>query len=582
MVSKLLTLSLAQGQNHTTGECCLSLHPMIRDWLQSRIAESDRSVYVVEAINLLANYIDANVQESSLREARGILGHLDACMSSQSKLKIASCRLGFGHLRKHGLIFSSFYMSHGRYREAVEGLQAVLEHDIQVYGQKHAHTFRTVRQLADALVHGGQYHKAHDMLSKAFNDSKDVADLETLHIVSAMAGVLAKLDRQVEAEKCYEAALTGHKLRKDSAKTREVYLLYERLAEVKQYLGKHGEAEGLYLEAHKGHEQYCAYDEDATLDMLRTAGGLANLHRTLGRYAEAEVSYREAWQGYKMYHGVDYPKTLVMLTNLAISCRNQGKFEDADNYFHESVRVFQKSLGPDHPDSLRALMNLSISMDKQGHYKEAESKYWEILKGREKKLGLNHPHTRRTLERLAHMLWMQGNYDKAESLVRKVLTKAGRSFDQSQPSSSTNKYRFPALIALYTEARQRDQSKLAPDHVDALETCECLRLVYSEQGEYEKAKELADQIQAARKITEPTYKQGKPDDVRKPSTSELDQHDLERSTKNGIIRSPMQEFLRHCENNHPGTWPVLLLLLGLLFWSSRSYWLNPSNSTNET
>lgn len=73
-----------------------------------------------------------------------------------------------------------------------------------------------------------------------------------------------------------------------------------------------------------------------------------------------------------MYHGADHPMTLFMLTNLAISCRNQGKFEDADNYFEEWVKVFQKSLGPNHPDSLRALMNLSISMGKQSHHKKAE------------------------------------------------------------------------------------------------------------------------------------------------------------------------------------------------------------------
>ncbi|KAL9044634.1 MAG: hypothetical protein Q9214_002240 [Letrouitia sp. 1 TL-2023] len=261
-----------------------------------------------------------------------------------------------------------------------------------------------------------------------------------------------------------------------------------------------------------------------------------------------------------MYHGADHPKTLFMLTNLAISCRNQGRFEDAGNYLEESVKVFQKSLGPDHPDSLRALMNLSISIDKQGHHKKAEIKYWEVLKGREKKLGLNHPHTHRTLERLAHMLWMQGYHDKAETVVRKILTKAGHSFNESQPVSTDNS-RFPALIALYTEARQRDQSKLAPHNVDALETCECLRLVYTEQSEHEKATELADQIQAARKLTEPANEQGKPD-----------------ATPNGIVTS----ILRRFQNSLSGTRPGLLLLLGLLAWSTRFYWLKPSNGKNDT
>ena len=577
MIAKLLTLSLAQGRNEENGGCCLSLHPMIKDWLQSRIKESDRSVYIMETINLLANYIDAKVHERSLQDARGLLGHLDACMSSHSRLKTAACRLGSGNFRKHAFTFSSFYMSHGRYREAEEGLQAVLEHDTEAYGEKHTHTFRTIRHLANALVHGGKYHKAYEMLNKAFNHSKDVADVETLHILVALAGVLTKLDRQDEAERCYEAALKGHALQKGSVEPREIFLLYERLAEVKRYLGKHGEAESLYMEAHRGYEEDCAYDEDATFDMLRTAGGLADLLRIHSRYAEAEKSYREAWQGYKIHLGADHPKTIFMLTNLAISCRNQGKFADAETYLEESVRIFQKSLGPDHPDSLRALMNLSICIDKQGHYKEAETKYWIVLKGREKKLGLNHPHTRRTLERLAHMLWMQGRQDKAETVIRKVLAKAGRPLVESQPGA-VDSGRFPALITLYTEARQRDQSKLAPDHVDAIETCECLRLVCIEQGEHQLVEELTNQIEAAKRNTAPAEDKKMLHESHEPSTVLSKEHDLERSSLLPSTSNRLQLFARHFLQNLSTTRNIWILLLGFLFYLIHFYW--PSLTTN--
>lgn len=526
MVSSLLRLSLAQGRNSITGECCLSLHPMIKDWLQLRIAETDRGGYIMETIKILANYINANVQKRSLQEVRSLLGHLDACMYSHTKFWPGTHRFGSGHLRDHAITFSTFYMSHGRYREAEEGFLAILDHDIQEYGHKHSYTFRTVRQVADALVHGGKYLQAHDLLNKAFHDSHDKADLETIPIVLALAGVLAKLDRQTDAEKCYETALRGYAMRKDLAQSRDIHLMYEHLAETKRYLGKHAEAESLYLAAHRGYEAECPYDEDSTLDMSRTAGGLANLFRTHGRYEEAEKSYREAWQGYKKYLGSDHPQTTTMLTNLAISCRNQGKFEDAEMYLEESWKIFQKNLGPDHPDSLRALMNLSICIDKEGHYKEAEIKYREVLKGREKKLGLNHPYTRRTIERLAHMLWMQGHHDQAEKLVRRILNQIRMTYHEHHPGQhSRNTY--PALIYLYTEARKRDQSKLAPDHVDALETCECLRLIYLKQGDYEKSKEVTQQIQ---KASSPIEKEGeavKVDGGHKPSSPALDEKKVE-------------------------------------------------------
>lgn len=575
MVSELLTRSLAQGRNDNAGVCYLSLHPMIKDWLQSGVADSDRTIYIVETINILANYIDTNLQERSLQEARGLLGHLDACISSHSRFRTAACRLGFGDLRKHGVTFSAFYMSHGRYREAEEGLQAVLEHDVQEYGQKHHHTFQTTRRLADAFVHGGKYHKAHDLLSQALHDSKENANLETLHILLALAGVLAKLDRPADAERCYKKALQGHALRKDQVEPHGIFLLYERLAEVKRCLGKHGEAESFYMKAHNGYQQECAYDEDATSDMLRAAGGIADLHRTLGRYAEAEISYQEAWQGYKMSLGPDHPKTTCMLTNLAITYRNQGRLVDAEKYAEEAVRMSQKSLGPEHPDSLRALMNLSICIDKQGRYKEAEIKSWEVLKGRQKKLGLNHVYTRRTLERLAHMLWVQGLHDKAETVIQKILTKAGRLPSDHRPKSDYG--RFGALTALYTDAQKRDQSRLAAHHVDALETCECLRLIYLEQGEYDIAKKLAEQIHGAPSPEEPKQNQAERDEERVSLSPKFKEHDLEGFNYRKMVNDSLQLSVQQLRNALPTKDSILLLMLRLLVWTISFDWTDYSN-----
>ena len=591
VVSELFRLSLAQGCSSNTGECCLSLHPMIKDWLQLRISDADRSGYIMETINILANFIDANVQERSLQEARGLLGHLDACIHSHRKFPTAEGRLGFGQLRGHAITFSTFYLSHGRYQEAEEGFQAVLDHDEQHYGKSHAHTFWTMRHLADAFVHGGKYHKAQDLLSKALHESEKKTDIETLHILSGLAGVYAKQDRPADAERYYEAALRGHAVRKELSKPHEVYPLYERLAEVKRYLGKHAKAEELYVQAHRGYEQSCANDEDATLDMLRTAGGLADLLRTNGRYGEAEISYREAWQGYKRHLGSDHPKTTVMLTNLAIACRNQEKFEDAEMYLEECVAVLRKSLGPDHPDSLRALMNWSICIDKQGHYKEAETKYWEVLKGREKKLGLSHPYTLRTIERLAHMLWMQGQHDRAEALIRKILTKEGKLSVEYQPGS-TNRSKFPALETLYTEALQRYKSKLSHDHVDTLETCECLRLIYVEQGEHGKAKELADQIANAKSKTKPDCEQQPQEKGAKNFSPTSQEHELEEAAnrrqqnpsppgkgsdmleqiENKILPRRAQHFIQRIEDIYRTTKPMFLLLLALLLWYIWSRW----------
>lgn len=493
VVSELLRLSIAQGRTSSADNFCLSLHPMIKDWLQLRITEPERCAYIKETIIILAHNIDANVQESSLEVGRGLLGHLDACVGHHRKNHTAAHRLGFGQLRNQAITFSKFYMSHGRYRDAEEGFCAVLENDTREFGEYHAHTLRTTRYVADAFVNGGEYLKAHDLLKDALQKCRNKPNIKMLHLQSGLAAVFAKLDRLADAEEYYEAALQGHAVQKELTSPHNIYSLHEHLAEVKRYLGKYEEAEVLYMEAHQGYEQECRHGEDATFDMLRTAGGLADLHRMHGHYGEAEISYREAWQGYKKQLGSDHPMTTAMLTNLAISCRNQEKFQEAEIYLKESVEVSQKSLGPDHPDTLRALMNLSICLDKQEKYKAAEINYREVLKGRQRKLGLHHPYTLRTIERLAHMLWMQEQHDKAEDFAHNILVEAGMLLgaDQSEPFNSRP---HPALETLYTEAWKRCKSKLSHEHVDSLETCECLRLIYMKQGEDCKAQKLADHI----------------------------------------------------------------------------------------
>ena len=125
VVSELLRLSIAQGRSSSVDNLCLSLHPMIKDWLQSRITEAERCAYIEETLNIFAHNIDANVQESSLEVARGLLGHLDACLGHHRENHAASYRLGFGQLRNLAITFSRFYMIHGRYKEAEEGFCAV-------------------------------------------------------------------------------------------------------------------------------------------------------------------------------------------------------------------------------------------------------------------------------------------------------------------------------------------------------------------------------------------------------------------------------------------------------------------------
>jgi hypothetical protein len=44
-IAELVKLSLVQSRSTQSDECCLSLHPVIKDWLQLRVGEADRRTY---------------------------------------------------------------------------------------------------------------------------------------------------------------------------------------------------------------------------------------------------------------------------------------------------------------------------------------------------------------------------------------------------------------------------------------------------------------------------------------------------------------------------------------------------------
>ena len=75
------------------------------------------------------------------------------------------------------------------------------------------------------------------------------------------------------------------------------------------------------------------------------------------------------------------------------------------------------------------------------------------------------------------MLWMQGQDGKAENVVARILMKMGK-LPKPLESDRDDRVRYiKALVTLYTEALERMNQNFSNDHVDVLETYECLRLV---------------------------------------------------------------------------------------------------------
>lgn len=590
-IAGLVKLSLVQTRSTESDECCISLHPMIKDWLQLRVGEADRRNHVIEAIMMIANFIDSSSEDSSQQIVREILEHQDACICNEATFLNPKHRLGFDPLRKPAITFSSFFLRHGRYREAEKPLEAVLENDQEQFGHYHLCTLITMRELASVYNYGGRYLDAQNLLACALQICEKQfgkAHVETSRMLSGLGSVYAKQNRLSEAEVHYERALEGHK-RSNSVNDFEHFSLLQCLGEVKRFLGKHNEAGILYQKALTGYEKNRGNDAFETLETLRL---VADLARVQCRYEEAEKLYERAWEGYKKQLGPDHPRTTKMLVNLAISCRNQEKYYEAERHLKDCVESFNKTLGRDHPDTLRALNNMTTCIDKQGHHKAAEVLYREVLKGREARLGPGHPYTLRTMERLAHMLWLQGKKEEAETLAARLLTNAAK-LTNYDPQPTDQRKRYKALEALYLDAQNRYVKKLAWNHVDTLETYECLSNVLIEQGHYERAEELRRKIAQANAEAE-AKKLAKAEQRGQETFLALLQTDpLDTVPKRQSLQ--LQLIMRHEENTDPNafyalwkqlsttrqrvllisstSWAAVLVLLCLMTWPTLSSWL---------
>ena len=130
VIAELVKLSLIQRSEDPRElwrDCIhFSLHPMIREWIQLRIAHPERHKFVEEVIMILDDYIARYGKDSSLYITQAILAHQDACVHNNAVYRRSTDRLGIGWLRSPARSFALFYNQHGRYGESQNLLECLL------------------------------------------------------------------------------------------------------------------------------------------------------------------------------------------------------------------------------------------------------------------------------------------------------------------------------------------------------------------------------------------------------------------------------------------------------------------------
>lgn len=321
----------------------------------------------------------------------------------------------------------------GRYREAANVLEGVVEARSNTVGAEHPDTLRSRNRLAYALWRQGRYREAEQQFRQVMALEERVLgpdDPDTLASESGLANALSDEGRYADAE-----------------------LEHRRVLEVRiKVLG---------LES---------------LDTLKSRNNLALTLNRQQKYPDAEKQLRELIVVEERVLGSDHPETLRSRRNLYVTLGNQGQHDEAEQGFRDLVLIEGRVLGPEHPDTLGARNNLGAALGQQQRFPEAELEFREVVRLQTKVLGPEHPATLSSRMALAGVLSQQEKYAEAETHCREVIALDEKVLGPDHPATIAAWYGFAYQLARqqrFGEALQFAQRAasaadkiLGPDHAD--------------------------------------------------------------------------------------------------------------------
>ncbi|KAL3485515.1 hypothetical protein BJX62DRAFT_37754 [Aspergillus germanicus] len=488
----------------TTGFCTLSLHPLVRDWIQLRIPTSERHARCIECLLLLSQYIqEAGIDYCNwpLKIRLQALSHVDASLELQAKYARDWADGPMYHeLRAALKVISTFYADNGRYEEAERICKDVLYADtkVQLDGTEIG---CTQVQLTDIFLLQGRYTDVEETISRLLSSDTAFNQATKVHMSKNLARSLFKQGRYDESVIIYNDILRQQAI---FLPTNDLDVLNTRelLAQVYRNQGQHEKAIELYNMVLAA---YRAEGLATHLEALHCMVNLANTYRAQARYDLATTLYEKASLEVAAKLHADHPTALSTKMFMAINLRELQRYEDGEEAFRDVIERSARVLGLQHPDTLKATMNYAILCDRWGKVREAEELYRTTLEGREKKLGADNPYTLRTVERLVSLLWNSGRPEEALEISARTLSAQKRKSQPDQLLSGltledvkNSKYR-PVEI-LFERAVARDMEALAEAHRDRIESQKSLATVYRSQGRDAKAKHYADLAQAGEDV----------------------------------------------------------------------------------
>lgn len=272
----------------------------------------------------------------------------------------------------------------------------------------------------------------------------------------------------------------------------------DKLAQLMVRLGRFEEAEQMFMEQKSIYYLTVGEVSHEYANLLNTLGDFYNKQN---RYTEAEQILLESLSIFKQMGYGDRFDYAYPAFNLATTYTNLSKYDVAESYYQLSKKIIERSLGKSHPAYGAVLNNLAIFYWRLGRYSKAEKLYRESANMRENSLGKNHPDYAQSINNLGVLYEEMGRFKEADALYREALEIWASTLGTKHPRYSRALMNLAAFnhqvlgntnksLEMYNEGLSIIEKKLGIYHMDYAEQLGNIGSLHSDQGRYEKAKEI--------------------------------------------------------------------------------------------
>ncbi|KAH8823090.1 hypothetical protein DL96DRAFT_1683274 [Flagelloscypha sp. PMI_526] len=419
-------------------------------------------------------------------------------------------------------ILAESYGRFGRYSDALEWNQHVVEPETRIFGCENPDTLTSKAKLADTYLVLGRRHDALELQDGVLKSRKRVLGPEhpdTLTSMSKLAQVFSDLGRPSDALELQERALEWRKQvlgpeHPDSLKSAS------NLAQTYSDLCRHTEALKLWEEIVASSARILGPDDPNT---LMSTSNLAHTYSSLGRHMEALKLQERTLELRKRILGPEHSHTLASMENLAKIYSHLRRYPAAPKLQEETLELRKRILGSEHPHTLASMENMAIIYSHFGRDHEALKLQEETLELRKRILGPEHPHTLASMENLAIIYSHLGRYHDTLQLQEETLELRKRILGSEHLHTLASMENL-AIIYLHLgriheavklqgerlELRKQILGEEHPHtlakHPDTLTSTANLARTYSEIGQHREALELNEQIlEVSKRILGPEH-----------------------------------------------------------------------------